>query len=33
MVEAASLPGETALSSLLSFGALDLFTSHAGAAA
>jgi hypothetical protein len=33
MVEAAALPGETALSSLLSFEALDLFTSHVGAAA
>ena len=32
MVEAASLPGETALPSLLSFAALDLFTSHVGAA-
>ena len=33
MVEAASLPGETARSSLLSFEALDRFTSQVGAAA
>ena len=33
MVEAASFPGETARSSLLSFEALDRFTSQGGAAA